>query len=208
MPILEKKSIKKNWSEFLKTYKNKLLLVIILLAITLSILPTFFGYIEKREGIRLNDFILNYIPAYDVSIIVFSIIWSMSIFILIRAINTPLIFITFTASFLLLTLSRIVTIYFVPLNPPVDLIVLKDPLSNFFYGTTFITKDLFYSGHTASIFLMFLCLNKKKDKTIALIATILVGILVLVQHVHYCIDVLVAPIFTYCLYKLAKNYIE
>jgi hypothetical protein len=208
MPIPDSKSIKQIWTEFLTIYKKKLLLSVILLVITLCILPYFFGYIEKREGLHLNDIILKYVPAYDVSIIVFAIIWSMSIFILVRAIQNPLIFITYLTSFVLLTISRMATIYFLPLSPPSDLIVLKDPLSNFFYGTTFITKDLFYSGHTASMFLMFLCLHKKRDKAIALFATISIGVFVLIQHIHYSIDVVAAPIFTYFIHKLTKYYLK
>ena len=71
-----------------------------------------------------------------------------------------------------------------PLNPPEGLIAIEDPISNYFYDSKFITKDLFFSGHTASMFLMFLCLKKRTDKIFAIIATIIIGISVLLQHVH------------------------
>jgi len=77
-------------------------------------------------------------------------------------------------------------------------------LSNHFYGGKFLTKDLFFSGHTSIQFLSFLCLQKKSDKVLALISTILVASLVLVQHVHYTIDVLAAPLFTWLSYKAGK----
>ncbi|HEX3079850.1 MAG TPA: phosphatase PAP2-related protein, partial [Puia sp.] len=66
-----------------------------------------------------------------------------------------------------------------------------------------ITHDLFFSGHTTTVFLIFLCLKKKRDRIYALIASILLGIFLLGQHVHYTIDVLAAPIFTYVAYRLA-----
>lgn len=107
-----------------------------------------------------------------------------------------------------ITLSRIITIYLVPLDPPPGLIVLKDPLTSITYGGLylFISKDLFFSGHTANLFMFYLRLQKKRDKQFALFATIAVGSLLLVQHVHYTVDVIVAFIFTYGLAVLAKRW--
>ena len=95
----------------------------------------------------------------------------------------------------------------VPLDPPDGLIRLNDPLTSMVYGgkDKFMPKDLFFSGHTSNMFLMCLCLTKKTDKYLAFIATIAVGILVLVQHVHYTIDVLAAFFFTYIIYRVSKK---
>jgi hypothetical protein len=202
-------TIKQQWSIAFanKIFRQKFLTSFIILIVLLIFLPYFFQHIEKRNGIVLDDFILQQLKARDVSILIFFIIWSVSILMITRAVKNPNIFIRLLSSFTLLTISRIISIYLFALNAPTGLIVLKDPLSNFFYGTTFITKDLFYSGHTATMFLMFLCLEKKTDKLVALTASFLVGILVLVQHVHYSIDVLVAPFFTYIIYRLAKYWL-
>jgi len=48
-------------------------------------------------------------------------------------------------------------------------------------------------------------LRKKREKLIALIATLSVGVLLLVQHIHYTIDVVIAPLFVYIVYVLAKR---
>jgi membrane-associated phospholipid phosphatase len=209
MQHLHSTTIKQRWREAFadRLFKQKFLSAFILLIGTLIFLPYFFQYIEKRDGTVLNDFILKSLQPKDVSIIIFLIIWAVSILMIVRAVQKPRLFIVLLTSFTLLTISRIISIYFFVLNAPLGLIVLKDPLSNFFYGTTFITKDLFYSGHTATMFLMFLCLEKKTDKWVALLASLLIGILVLVQHVHYTIDVLVAPFFTYIVYTLAKYWL-
>jgi membrane-associated phospholipid phosphatase len=108
---------------------------------------------------------------------------------------------------ILITLIRIITISIIPLNPPIGLIVLKDPLTSLTYGGSgvFITKDLFFSGHTSNLFMFYLCLQKKRDKQFALFTSLLVGLLVLVQHVHYSIDVIGAIVFTYFLVKYSKH---
>ena len=185
-------------------YKTKLLLGLALVAITLALYPLFFDYIEQRNGVVLNDFFLQKLPSINMSIPVFSIIWSMAGLTLFRAINNPRIALIIIWCFLLIILSRILSINLWQLNPPENLIPLIDPISNTFYGGKFITKDLFYSGHTATQFLMFLCLEKKVDKILTFISTFLVGILVLIQHVHYTIDVVTAPFFAYLCFRLAK----
>lgn len=169
--------------------------------ITLSIislfLNPFFQAIELREGFQINDILLSTLPAKDCSEAIFILIWSCVALATIRFLNNPMLFIVFLWSYVLLCLTRIITISLVPLNAPDGLIPLRDPLSNYFYGQVFITKDLFYSGHTATLFLIFLCLEKKRDKLMVLLATAVVGLLLLVQHVHYSMDVLAAPFFAY-----------
>ena len=117
----------------------------------------------------------------------------------------PNIFLTFLWGFILINLSRFVSIGLIPLNAPADLIPIHDPISNHFYVPKFITKDLFFSGHTAAMFLMFLCLKKRTDKILALLATIIIGIAVLLQHVHYTMDVVMAPVITYFLWIGSKK---
>lgn len=185
-------------------YRLKLLLGLVLVTITLSLYPLFFDYIDKQNGVVLNDFFLQKLPSKNVSIPIFTIIWSMAALTLYRVFSSPRIALNATWCFLLIILSRIISINLWHLNPPVDLIPLIDPISNSFYGGKFITKDLFYSGHTATQFLMFLCLEKKIDKALTLTSTILIGILVLVQHVHYTIDVITAPFFAYLCFISAK----
>lgn len=203
--LKENISWSKAWQE--RRFRNKTFIALILVAIVLTLLPTFFAFIEKREGIVLQDFVLDAIPAMDVSIPTFIIIWSLVLLVFYRIYQNPRLFLVVAYGFILMCILRVLTISILPLNPPAGLIVLKDPIANIAYGGNgiFITKDLFYSGHTGNMFLFFLCLERKWDKIFALTASFLVGILVMIQHIHYSIDVITAFIFTYFIYLGAKK---
>jgi len=156
----------------------------------LAFFPYFFQSIEHRHGIILNDPVLRVLPPHNVSVPLFIIIWALSLLALVRAVQHPRMFLTFLWAFIPLSLFRMLTITLVPLDPPVGLVGLVDPLSNFFYGPKFVTHDLFFSGHTSTVFLLYLCLPGKADKKLALAVTLSVAVLLLVQHVHYTLDVL------------------
>ncbi len=192
-----------NWQS--SDYRKKLITGLILISFILFSLPFFYQAIEQRNGISFNDYLLSWLPAYDLSIYIFTVIWSMTLLTFSRFKQDPNIFLTFLWGFILINLSRFVSIGLIPLNAPADLIPIHDPISNHFYGPKFITKDLFFSGHTAAMFLMFLCLKKRTDKILALIATIVIGIAVLLQHVHYTMDVVMAPVITYFLWIGSKK---
>jgi len=188
-------------------FRRKILITAAVLITIIFSLPSFFHYIEKREGAYLHDLILQAIPPVDVSLPTFLIIWSISGLVIVRMIQNPGFALLMLSSFTLLCITRMVSITLVPLDPPDGLIRLNDPLTSMVYGgkDKFMTKDLFFSGHTSNMFLMCLCLSKKTDKYLAFAATIAVGILVLVQHVHYTIDVLAAFLFTYIIFQVSKR---
>jgi len=85
---------------------------------------------------------------------------------------------------------------------------LQDPLSNYFYGTKFITKDLFYSGHTSIVLLIGFTTQHKVLKTLYVIAASLIGFMVLSNHVHYTIDVIAAPFFVALAILVSKKIIN
>jgi membrane-associated phospholipid phosphatase len=198
------------WRDNLQSsdYRKKLIVGVSLISLILLSLPFFYQAIEQRNGIQFNDYLLEILPSYDLSLFIFIVIWSMTLLTFSRFKQDPNLFLTFLWGFILINLSRFVSIGLIPLDAPRDLIPIIDPISNQFYGPKFITKDLFFSGHTAAMFLMFLCLKKRTDKILALTATILVGFAVLLQHVHYTIDVVMAPLITYFIWIGAKKIIE
>lgn len=156
----------------------------------------------------LNDWVLAHLPAYNVSIIIFTIIWGMATLIFVRALYNPVIYINYVWTLIFINIARMLTITFVALDPPIGLIHLTDPLTGVFYGHNVITRDLFFSGHTSTLVLIFLCLEKRNDKILGFISIIVVMVLLLVQHIHYTIDVVAAPIIVYMIFVMVRKYLK
>ena len=187
------------------SYRWKFIMGWVITLINLFLFPAFFVTIQHRPGTQLNDYILNKIPSVDVSVLIFSLIYFSVILSIRRSLKSPALFLDFLWGYVLLNLVRMLTIYLVPLEAPAGLVTLADPVLVPFYGENKITKDLFFSGHTATLFLCFLVVQKKWEKVLVLLATTLVGVLLLVQHIHYTIDVVLAPLFVYVIFWVTKR---
>ena len=170
----------------------------------------YFQWIQQRDGLVMQDIIVENVPALNVSIPIFGIIYVSVIYLLVRIIRLPKHFLWFAWAFNLETLLRLVCIYAIPLNPPVGLVELHDPLAALFiYGENIaITKDLFFSGHTATMVFVCFFLPNILERKIAIGLTIVLVILLLIQHVHYSLDILAAPLATWMSIKLAKHLVS
>ena len=158
----------------------------------------FLTYIEKREGFVFNDPFLKLVAPIQLSVPIFILTYFLGIVGLIFSIRNPSLFINLIQSYTIMTIFRMITIYIVPLDPPLSIIPLKDSfLEIFFYSGRENLKDLFFSGHTATIFLFAFGFQKKYQKLFFALGASLVGVLVLLQHVHYSIDVIAAPVFAF-----------
>ncbi|MFN8260764.1 MAG: phosphatase PAP2-related protein [Chitinophagales bacterium] len=160
---------------------------------------------ENRKGTQIMDPFLAKLPVVDASNVIFILTYSaLAVFILSNIVN-PLRFIKGLQAYSLLLIMRTITIYLVPLEPPIGMIVLKDTVSNFFMNSTdggYIVKDLFFSGHVSAVMLFFFIAENKFIKTKLLILAFLIGTLILLQHVHYVMDVVAAPFFSYLAIKI------
>jgi hypothetical protein len=201
-------SVAIDWQTAMKItqYKTMFFVGLFVTIAMVTCLPAFFHVIQIRSGVILHDPIVDSLPAYDLSIPVFLVLWSVISLSVLRAFQSPQQCILTVYSILFLLTLRYISVSLVALDPPARLIPLRDPLSNLTYGhKNYITKDLFFSGHTSSMFICFLLLNRKPEKIFALCATVAIAIFVLIQHVHYTIDVIAAPFFTYLAYRLSKK---
>jgi len=193
-----------NWKEFLNNKKNRneFFISLFLLAIALTALTNFVNFTETRTGVVLQDPLLNLYNPIDLTWLIFGLIYISLIVAIVSLLKNPKQLLFAMQLYALMVVVRISAMYLLPLEPPAKIIILNDPFVEFFGSGKSLTKDLFFSGHTATLFILFLAAEKKTIKIVFLISTIVVAVSVLLQHVHYTIDVFAAIFFTYACYKL------
>ncbi|QQS36439.1 MAG: hypothetical protein IPM56_00340 [Ignavibacteriales bacterium] len=193
-----------SWGKILKEKKviTELVISSLILASVLWALTIFLENNERRQGTILFDPFLSLFTPADVTWFTFIILYGALIIGVIHLTNKPIKLILSLQFYSLLVLTRMLAMYFVALEPPPLMIPLVDPFVEFFTTGTVMKKDLFFSGHTATLFFLFLLIDKKGLKYFLFVCTVIVGGLILAQHVHYSIDVLAAPFFTYGVYRL------
>ena len=195
------------WKLFLKDRKNLTEFIITAIIVTAVIIAFshFLHFIQQRDGVVLNDPILKSFNPIDLTWLIFALIYLSLIIFVITTFSKPnKLLISFQAYGLML-IFRTIAMYLTPFEAPEKIILLDDPFVQFFAKGDILTKDLFFSGHTGTLFLLFLLAENKTLKSFFLILTLLVGTAVLLQHVHYSIDVFVAPFVAYGSYKIIKK---
>jgi hypothetical protein len=154
----------------------------------------------------LSDAFLNVLPAYDLSIPIFISIYGFIVISVVIHYSNPHFVLMALATYCTVNFFRIATIYFFTLEPPAGIVTLHDPfVSLIVYDTSTFAKDLFFSGHVSTLLVMTWPEPEKKLRLGKLLITIVVALMLLIQHIHYTIDILAAPLFTYAAYFLVKK---
>jgi hypothetical protein len=167
----------------------------------------FGAWIEQRAGTVLHDPVLEHLPAVDLTWFIFTVLYAAlgtAFWEMLHAPHRLLFAFRFYAAVML---TRLIAMYLTELDDPLTAIPLQDPVSRVFFQTrTIPTKDLFFSGHTATMFTLYLTAVTPRRRALLLGATLVIAVAVLLQHVHYVFDVLAAPFFTYGVYRLLRVY--
>jgi hypothetical protein len=171
------------------------------LVAALRALAAFVTWVERRPGVRLPDPLLSAIAPHDATWLIFSLIYLSLVVGLTALAFRPRAMVVGVQAYIVMVLARICAMYFVALDPPADAIPLRDPLIELLGTGRLLTRDLFFSGHTSTLFLLFLAVPDRRCKPLLLACTTCVAAGVLRQHVHYTIDVLVAPLFAFASYR-------
>lgn len=200
--------MKTNWQTYLLQKDKRLVLVVshVVLAIILFAFFQFLAFNEARKGFVFNDPILNLFSPVDVSFFTFFITYSFALSGIIIAFRDPALFVKLIQAYAILTLLRMICLFILPLEAPFKVIPLNDVfLHSTFYAGRENLKDLFFSGHTATILLFAFIFSSRVLKGLYFFGAFVIGVLVAIQHVHYSIDVIAAPVFAYIAVLIQKK---
>ncbi|MBL8000779.1 MAG: hypothetical protein JNL05_02350 [Flavobacteriales bacterium] len=169
----------------------------VLLALTLAAcLPFFFALLQQRPGSMPFDPVLARFAAVDVTVPVFVVLYAGVAAGIALLARKPLRLLHMVWAYALLLVLRMCTMYLFTFEPPAGIIPLQDPVTALFYpgGVPFL-KDLFFSGHTATLVLFGLAVGPGRARLALWVLAAAVGALVMAQHVHWTVDVVAAPFF-------------
>jgi len=162
-------------------------------------------YAAEEASNYVNDIVLSNIRAYDLDgIFIYGplVLWAFVVYLLLK--NPKKIPFTIK-SIALFVLIRSVFISLTHIGPFPTQVVLDSALINkFTFGA-----DLFFSAHTGLPFLMALVFSENRYlRNLFVITAVFFGIVVLLAHLHYSIDVLSAFFITYTIYKIAERFFK
>jgi len=193
------------WAEAFRDrgFRLRLSLTLTALVAALALLARFLDGVEARPGVVLPDPVLALLPPRDLTWLTFGLIYLGLFFGVARLSTAPRRLVVTLQAYVAMVLLRILAMWVTPLEAPPGMIPLHDPLVRLFGPGTLLTKDLFFSGHTSTLFLLALAVPGRRSRAFFLFCTAAVAVCVLVQHVHYTVDVLVAPLFAWASFRLA-----
>jgi len=200
------------WREWLKHPRGRGLIIFSLATLVSMVLfmPLYYEHLlGPKAGILLNDPILNFFTPVDWSTAVFFILTVALLQTLIQYSNRPAVLMAGLATYCGVNILRAFTMYLVTLEPPGDMILLVDPISaSLVYPEQAFAKDLFFSGHVSTMMVTVYVERNRFLYLAKLGGTALMALFLAWQHVHYSVDLIVAPFVTYFVYLGVRRFIN
>lgn len=182
------------WAE--RRFRWAFYLTVVLAVLSPVITPKVYTVVERRPGKVPPDPLLPLMGPVAVSAAILILITGTLVIVVAGCLHRPQMLIRGGFACVVLFSMRMITMALVPLAPPPGQIALRDPVGQFFYpGRVPDTRDLFFSGHTAMMVLLIALVRSRLAKLAVALVAVSVGVLLLVQHVHWTVDVLAAPLF-------------
>lgn len=200
------KAISDAWTKaFLEPgFKLLFLLSGVLLGAVLWCYSGFIAFNETRQGFAFIDPYLAWFEPQDVTWLTFGVLYAALLGGIGVLVRYPGHLLLAVQTYTLVVIFRIAAMYALPLAPPTTTIPLADPFVQLFGSGEVLLQDLFFSGHTSTMFTLYLTAPTRRSKWILLLAVVVVAAAVLLQHVHYFVDVIAAPFFVYGSYALVR----
>jgi PAP2 superfamily C-terminal len=167
------------------------------LVAVLAVMAHFLSWVERRPGVVLADPVLTLLPARDMTWLTFGLVYVGLLTTVVVLLPYPRRLVMGAQAYAVMVLFRMAVMAVTPLEAPPDTIPLRDPLVQILGTGEVLTRDLFFSGHTATLALLALLAPGRATRRFFVAGTVLVAVCVLWQHVHYTVDVLVAPFFAF-----------
>lgn len=188
-----------------RRFRLEALLTVTALVTVLAALAHFLAWVERRPGVVLPDPLLAVIPPRDVTWITFALVYLGILTAVVVLLPYPRRLLLGMQAYVVMVLLRMAAMAVTPLEPPPGMLALRDPLVQLLGTGQVLTRDLFFSGHTSTAFLLALLAPGRATRAFFLACTAAVAGCVLWQHVHYTVDVLVAPLFAFASHALASR---
>jgi PAP2 superfamily C-terminal len=187
----------------LPAFRRQLGLTLPELAAVLLTFSRFLEWVEQRDGVVLHDPILAYLHPREFTWPIFALVYVGLLLGLALLAPRPARLLLALQAYAIMVLLRMAAMFALPLNPPPGMIPLVDPIVQAFGSGAVLTKDLFFSGHTATLVLLSLAVDDRVFKRVLALGAVLAAVLLAWQHVHYTIDLLSAPFFAWGSFRLA-----
>jgi hypothetical protein len=183
------------WAE--QGFRAEAILTPFALVGVLAVMARFLSWVERRPGVLLADPVLAWIPARDMTWLTFGLVYGGLVTAFVVLLPYPRRLVLGAQAYAVMVLLRMAVMSVTPLEAPTTTIPLRDPLVQILGTGEVLTRDLFFSGHTATLALLAFLAPGRRSRRFFVACTALVAVCVLWQHVHYTVDVLVAPFFAF-----------
>jgi hypothetical protein len=192
----------RTWTQELLACWRLLAMSSVLLAVALYANYYCGVYVTFRDSVKVPDLVLDCLPVIDLSFLFtygyMALIVGMFSYPILRRVRMLHVV---AIQFSLLLLLRSGFMIFTHLGTPAGAVSVHFPG---FFGYLYFENDMFFSGHTAMPFLGFYLFRHSALRYAYLVGALVMGMVVLLMHVHYTVDVLAAYFMTYASYQMGN----